>query len=389
MFTDILKCTQYDLLRAKAKLGQMYFVTDTRVLYKDNSNNIEQRMRFNAIILHTESERLNSIRPVVGKFYYVEETNSLWLFDTRWVLKIGKQTQYNTYYAGEYVSPIINVDESITGITGDKIIDNNGLLGEGSVVVRDMNRTMRALLKADTTYNTVSFKSYLDDGLLFIPNAHLPYKDLTTSLGALHLTVNKDINSTDALSLTGNAHYYGDWNNYGNMYLIQKQGNAEIYPDAIPINDLELLKFYITSTKENEDGSIMTTHFVIRPISTSSAIINIISVNDENSKSVVQNDMGELIFTSGGDLVENVTFECRRRIPEDAEYRTAEYTLDNYSATITIRQHKESVVMEALIPNIWADANSKNIIVADKWYRDKVLTSSQLDVSDSYIKRIT
>ena len=83
MFKEIIKCTQYDLMRAKAKVGQMYFVTDSRLLYKDNSNSIAQRLVFNAVILHTESERINSIKPVIGKFYYVEETNSLWLFDTR------------------------------------------------------------------------------------------------------------------------------------------------------------------------------------------------------------------------------------------------------------------------------------------------------------------
>lgn len=389
MFKEIIKCTQYDLMRAKAKVGQMYFVTDSRVLYKDNGNNVEQRLVFNAVILHTESERLNSIKPTIGKFYYVEETNSLWLFDTRWVLKVGDTTNYNTYYAGEHVSPVINIDEQITGANGDKIIDNNGLLGEGSVVVRDINRIVRGLLKADNAYNNLTIKSYLDDGFLFIPNGHLPYNDLSTSLGALHLTVEKkDTNNALNLNLNGSAHYYGTWNNYGNMFLIQEDTNAVIYPDYVPINDYELIKFYITSTKKI-DAHTVTSHIIIRPISDSLALAHIISVNDENSNSVVQNDLGELIFTNSGDVVDNQTIECRRKINDTGDCRISQYTFDTYNDTITIKQNKESILLEVEIGETWADDSSNNTITVKRWIKDKVLTSSEIEGDDSYIHRIT
>lgn len=389
MFKEIIKCTQYDLMRAKAKVGQMYFVTDSRLLYKDNGNSIAQRLVFNAIILHTESERINSIKPIIGKFYYVEETNSLWLFDTRWVLKIGNSTHFNSYYAGEYISPVINVDESITGKNGDKIIDNNGLLGDGSVVIRDNNRIVRATIKSDNNYNNVTIKSYLDDGFLLIPNAHLPYNDLSTSLGALHLTVEKKdtINGLN-LNLNGSAHYYGNWNNYGNMFLIQKDTNNNIYPDYIPVNDYEIVKYYITCTKQ-VDIMYVTTHIVIRPISDSVAIAHIISINDENSNSVVQNDMGELIFTNSGEIVDNTTIECKRRIINNNEYRISQYTFDSYGESITIKQHKESIYMEVEIGETWADNSSNNTISVDKWVKDKVLTSREIETDESYIHRIT
>lgn len=389
MFKEIIKCTQYDLMRAKAKIGQMYFVTDSRVLYKDNGNSVEQRLRFNAVILHTDSERVNSIKPIIGKFYYVEETNCLWLFDTRWVLKIGDTTNYNTYYAGEYISPIVNVDESITGAYGDTIIDNNGLLGEGSVVVRDTNRIARGIFKSNLTYNRVELKSYLDDGFLFIPNAHLPYNDLSTSLGALHLTVEKEdtVNGIN-LNLNGSAHYYGNWNNYGNMFLIQEDTNSTIYPDYVPINDYEIVKYYITCTKQVDIMNV-TTHIVVRPISDSVAIAHIISINDENSSSVVQNNMGELIFTNSGQVVDNTTIECKRRIIDDNEYRVSQYTFDNYGESIVIKQHKESVIMEVEIGETWADESSNNTISVNKWVKDKVLTSSEIETDESYIHRIT
>lgn len=389
MFKEIIKCTQYDLMRAKAKVGQMYFVTDSRLLYKDNGNSIAQRLVFNAVILHTESERINSIKPVIGKFYYVEETNSLWLFDTRWVLKIGNSAHFNTYYAGEYISPVINVDESITGKNGDKIIDNNGLLGDGSVVIRDNNRIVRATIKSDNIYNNVTIKSYLDDGFLLIPNAHLPYNDLSTSLGALHLTVEKKdtINGLN-LNLNGSAHYYGNWNNYGNMFLIQKDNNNDIYPDYIPVNDYEIVKYYITCTK-HVDIMYVTTHIVIRPISDSVAIAHIISINDENSNSVVQNDMGELIFTNSGEIVDNTTIECKRRIINNNEYRISQYTFDTYGDSIIIKQHKESISMEVEIGETWADNSSNNTISVNKWVKDKVLTSREIKTDESYIHRIT
>ena len=106
------------------------------------------------------------------------------------------------------------------------------------------------------------------------------------------------------LNLNGSAHYYGNWNNYGNMFLIQKDNNNDIYPDYIPVNDYEIVKYYITCTK-HVDIMYVTTHIVIRPISDSVAIAHIISINDENSNSVVQNDMGELIFTNSGEIVDN------------------------------------------------------------------------------------
>ena len=389
MFKDIIKCTQYDLLRAKAKAGQMYFVTDSRVLYKDNGNSTAQRLRFNAVILHTDAERLNSIKPTIGKFYYVEETNSLWLFDTRWVLKIGNTMAYNTYYAGDYVSPVINVETSISGPTGDVIIDNNGLLGDGSVVIRDINRITRAVEKSNLTYNRIELKSYLDDGFLFIPNAHLPYNDLSTSLGALHLTVEKnEINNATNLDLNGAAHYYGTWNNYGNMYLIQKDNDGIIPADYVPINEYELVKFYITSIKQGDEG-LITNHIIIRPISDSLAIFQIVSILDENSSSVVQNDMGELIFTNSGAVIENVMYECTRRImTNDDEYK-CEYILDTHGVIITISQSKNSMLYDVTLPSMWTDNNKANSIRSDKWIKDKVLTNSEIDTTESYIKRIT
>ena len=373
-------------MRAKAKLGQMYYAIDSRLLFKDNGNSTEQRLVFNAVVVRSENERLNSIKPVVGKFYYVEETNSLWLFDTRWVLKIGKDTIYNTYYANEYISPVINTNETISGLNGDKIIDNNGLLGNGAVVIRDTERITRGLHSSNLAYNRLEIKSYLDDGLLIIPNAHLPYNDLSKSLGALHLTVERqDTNRSYNLDFNGSAHYYGNWNNYGNMYLIQKDTSTTIYPDYIPKNDDDVIKFYITATKHVDD-KLITTHIVIRPISSSKAIAHIISVNNENSESVVQNDMGELIFTHTGNLVTNTVVECERKIINSDTQRTSQYVFTNYDENITIFQDKSSNILKVNMGNTWADETSNTNIYVNKWIKDKVLVSSDLEKEIKLLK---
>ena len=298
----------YDLMRTKPKIGQLYFLTDSRVLYKDFGNDLSQRLRFNAIVLYSDNDRQFNVRPEPGKFYYVEESNSLWLYDTRWVLKIGSGLQYNTYAIdGGIMSPVINTDESVTGINGDKIIDNNGLLGNGSVVIRDVNRMTQGIIESDSLNSYLIYKSFKQNGMLFLPDASLPYNDLSTSLGALHLTI-EHYESNDDLKLKGNAYYYGDWNNAGNMYVIKKINSNNIYPDYNPANDEETVKYYIECSKTETEPNInegtssivknVKTYFSIRPISNHSAYIHIISFYDDNINSVVKNDLGELIFTN-------------------------------------------------------------------------------------------
>ena len=365
-------------MRAKAKSGQMYYATDIRKLYKDFGDNIEQRLVFNAVILHTDAERLRHIKPIVGKFYYVEETNCLWLFDTRWVLKIAESAIYNAYYADEYISPIINTDNEISGLNGDKILDNNGLLGDGSVIVRDTNRINRGMLKSNTNNSQLEVKSYLDDGVLFIPNAHLPYNNLSKSLGALHLTVEKkDMTNLDELNLNGSAHYYGNWNNYGDMYVVQKDKDNVIYPDYIPTDECDIVKFYITCTRQVADTKNVT-YMVIRPMSESRAMVHILTTTDSNN-SVVQNDMGELIFTQSGDIIDNCIIECTRKITNNANYKISQYIIDNYNETIIIKQDRETIVPEVEIGDTWADDKSDTTILVNRWVKDKVLTKGILE----------
>lgn len=393
----IIKCNQYDILTSNAKIGQMYFTVDTRLLYKDFGNNKEQRLRFDAVILHTESERKTAIKPVVGKFYYVEESNSLWFYDTRWNCKIGSNVEYNTYYSDDYISPIISTDTSITGINGDKILDNNGLLGDGSVVVRDSNRIMRSLIKSDTMYNQILINSYLDNGFLFIPNAHLPYSNMSTSLGAFHLTVEKQLSSINEnqLELKGAAYYYGDFNIYGSSNLVKKVSES-VSIDEFPINNYELIKYYLKCSKTTENGNVITTHISIKPMSATKALVHLISTNDYNLNSVVKNDMGELIFTNSGSLIHNVVLECNRRCTRTDSEIICTYCLDvsadlTYSSligTIILKQNIGSDNIKGKISNEWSDIEEVTVD-SQKWIKDTVITIHEVeDIIDKKLNSI-
>jgi len=382
---SILKCVQYDMIILKPKIGQLYFCVDSQSLYKDFGPNKEQRLRFNAIILNSDNERVNSVRPELGKFYYVIETNSLWLYDTRWLLKIGDKSKYNTYsYDKEVLSPVINIDSSITNSSGDKIIDNNGLLGNGSVVIRDENRIARGIIKSDNIYKQIRINSYQDDGLLFIPNAHLPYNDLSTSLGALHLTVTKEDNTihqlNGTLTTTGEAFYYGDWNNYGDMYIVKKENNVNtIFPDYTPLNNKEIVKTYIVCQKMVEidnEFKLVKTYILIRPLTTTQAVIQIISLYNENATSVVMNDLGELIYTNSGDLLENNIFTCSRVLSIDGDIHIAKYILTEYNDNIIL---KESItIQEPSIPLLWTESGKPESISNFRWIKKRILTEDDL-----------
>jgi len=379
LFRSIIRCNQFDMIHVTPKAGQLYFTVDSRLLFKDNGPNLEQRLRFNAVILNTDFERTTTIRPEVGRFYYVDETNSLWLFDTRWILKVGNTTSFNAFSTYNTLSPVINMDESITNATGDRIIDNNGLLSDGSVVIRDTNRIIRGRLNANTVYNELQFNSYLDNGFVFVPMANLPYDDLTSSFGSLRLTNSKTPNDSNGFDIQGESYYYGEWNNFGQMYIVLRDELSPIYPDETPINNKEIIKSFITTRKtEIIDGNsqVIVTYLTIRPISTNQGIIQIISLYNENLNSVIMNDMGELIFTNNGSLLDNTTITCDRSLRIDDNVHIAEYVLEQYGVTLTLK--KDDTGETAIVPDIWFDNSHPTLINTKRWLKKRVLTEDDL-----------
>ena len=391
MAKQIIKCKQYDMFNTTPVEGQIYFCTDTRVLFKDFGPTKQSRLRLPAVILFSDYEREQMTKPSIGKNYYVEETNQLWLFDTRWNIIVGAPANYNAYvsnysttYNGEYISPVINQNEAITNASGDKIIDNNGLLGNGAVAIRDDTRIIRGLINSDNKNQYLTINSYLDNGILFIPNSHLPYSDLSTSLGALHLTIDRNINDiADNVDLEGQAYYYGNWNNFGDINIITNEEN----PSLITISDTPninttLVKIFISCTKTiiekdtkgNDVEKKIKTYFVIRPITETQGIANIVSLSEEDSKSVVINDIGELLYTNAGSLEENKTVNCNRKIMSNSGEKQCIYTFENYDSdqSIILKQYDSSAIA-ATISKKWSDDGLADRCYMNVWTKKKVL----------------
>lgn len=399
---QIYRCMQYDMRTLKPILNRMYYCVDSRCLYKDNGHTISGRTRFPAVILSTELERTNSIKPSIGKFYYVEETNSLWLYDTRWVLKIGSGVKYNAYtadgvYGNQYLSQVINTDTNITGDNGDKILDNNGLLGNGTVAIRDSSRIIRSTIEADLAKRQTVFKSQLNNGMLFIPDNTLPYTDLSQSFGALHLTHEKQYIGDSAQKITGQAHYYGTWNNYGDINVIEKiDTNGLLDPGYIPNSSDEICKIHIKCRKNQtiiidneEQKKLVTTYITIRPLSDTQAVAQILQVYDDDDKSIVKNDLGELLYTNESVLLDNTEVECEREIIVEKNKTTCNYKISNYGiGGIIISIVKIDNTNECIAPSEWSTTSIPISYYTELYRIKKVLTSDASEANSQYIRII-
>ena len=394
MANNIIQCTEYDMLKVEAIINQIYYCTDSRKLYKDYGTDKNSRQQLIAEILANDNVRLNRTMPVIGKMYYVEDTNMLWKFTGRWEIVGGQTTEHNTYavhssslYNGQIVTSINNTDNYITGKYGDRIIDNNGLLGDGSIVIRDNNRILRGQIEANTINSELVFKSQLDNGLLFIPNAHLPYTDLSTSYGALHLSVDNDDNS-----YIGAAHYYGNWNNYGSMNII-KEISESISAGYVPNETTEIMKINITCfTTEHiriSDTDVLVKSFIsIRPISDTQAIAQIISVDNYHENSVVINDFGEYIFTNIGELIENVTVNCDRKIKINNDEITSTYKFPSHKDVELSITSKPGLADVVDIPECWCNQETYSTYSTRLWKKSEVLTSDDKTFEPDTIIRI-
>ena len=131
---SIYKLTAYDLKCTKVTNGNYYVTTDTKQVYYDY-NNI--RTIKSVVMIATERERNNNVSPINGSLYYVWETNTLWTYNSKWIVIDGNYSYKPSgyYYSDNVIAP--------NTIDPNAVLDNNGLLGDGSVVVRDANRVIK------------------------------------------------------------------------------------------------------------------------------------------------------------------------------------------------------------------------------------------------------
>lgn len=338
----IQKITNYDLLTLPAKIGQIYYVTDMRCLFQDTGKLRQNRQRLSALVLNTDYERLNRIRPQNGKNYYVIETNFLWSYDTKWVLRDGDIKKYNsyTYNSTNGVSPIVNEDSYITSQqTGDRILDNNGLLGDGSVVVRDQNRLIKSNISVDTKNNAIAFTSQLDNGIIFYPYGFSGDEKERTEVGSLHLGIQTRLNNPgmdENLEHSGLATYYGDVELYGDAYTLQVKSVFDYGLDYIPNWEDEKMSHQFTCSKtiQNSDSSYkMFYKITIFDITQSYAKIQIITYNNSSNAAVTDGD-GNLVYEGPLLLDSDITYDCIRTINSSTD---CDYTIisNNHSFKLT------------------------------------------------------
>ena len=320
----IQKISNYDLLRLPIKPGQIYYITDLRCLFQDFGKTARERTRLNALVLNTDYERLHRVRPQNGQNYYVIETNFLWVYDTKWVLKDGDIRKYNAY-AYTYtngVSPVVSNDSTITSsTTGDRIIDNNGLLGNGSVVVRDRNRLNKGIIEVDARKNNVSFTSYLDNGISFYPYGFTSSAEEKQKIGSFHLGIESTVENPgvfENMSHKGLATYYGDINLYGDMFTIEVQPYTYSL-NYIPQVDEELRYRFECNVTVNETSDISYkkySNIEIKVIDATTCKIRITTYNDRSG--IVVTDGNEKLY-QGALLVESdIIYDGKRTVTDDS-----------------------------------------------------------------------
>ena len=162
----IFKVTEYDLLNTSIVTNNYYACTDSRKMYKDT--NSRSRELLNVTMIDTEVDRLYNIRPKDGVQYYVWETNELWVYNAGWILRIGEiRSRSSGYYYRE------NKIRSTDIANDSHVIDNNGLLRDGSIVVRDLNRVIKGRVYIDETNNNLVISSFLGGGIRILPNGSM------------------------------------------------------------------------------------------------------------------------------------------------------------------------------------------------------------------------
>lgn len=242
----ILRITEYDLLRIKVSMGNMYMCTDTMKLYYDQGDLATDRVLYNYISVRTINDFKNKVSPIFNYTYYCWEDNSLWIWLNKWVC-LYSDTTYPSAYNYED-TPTVENPQILNNIYGsdtpNAVIDNNGLLKDGSVVIRDINRIIKGRVYVDRSNDNLVISSFLGGGIKFLPNG--------STLSEGEFTLNEDGKSylRSELKILNNELYIDysekpeeDTNTYKNndhIYKVYHEGNL----DTSTIKEMTPLQVY-------------------------------------------------------------------------------------------------------------------------------------------------
>lgn len=145
----------------------MYMCLDTQRLYYDETNN--RRVNYGYTGVNTMNDMMYYITPSPGTTYYCWEDNSLWLWNNKWV-SLYTDTSYPSAYVyddNRNITDVYNGDQPYT------VLDNNGLLKDGSVVIRDRNRIIKGKIYIEQSNDNMTISSFLGGGIRLLPNGKM------------------------------------------------------------------------------------------------------------------------------------------------------------------------------------------------------------------------
>ena len=241
----IIRLTEFDLLKTAIKQYNMYMCLDSRKLYYDVDTS--RRVVYGYTPVKTLNDLYNNIIPSAGVTYYCWEDNSLWLWMNRWISIYTDSTYPSAYqYTDDNVlDPVYRYDQA------NMPADDNGLLKDGSVVIRDRNRIIKGKMYIADNNDNFVLSSFLGGGMLFLPNGKL------STAGELYLsdfdrhTDSQETEEQKYSSLRSELHLID------NDYYVDYSANPELDDNKYQ-NDSHIYKVYHEGNLDSAALEILT-----------------------------------------------------------------------------------------------------------------------------------
>lgn len=163
----IIRMTQWDLMHTSINPGNMYMCIDNTTLYYDETEN--KRVVYTYVGVKTVNDLMYNLTPTANTTYYCWEDNSLWLWMNKWIVLWSDRTYPSAYVYTDTgnIDPVYRYDQPLLPA------DDNGLLKDGSVVIRDRNRIIKGKLFIDDGNDNLVISSYLGGGIRILPNGQV------------------------------------------------------------------------------------------------------------------------------------------------------------------------------------------------------------------------
>ena len=166
----IYRMTEFDQLRTAIKEGNMYICTDSLQMYYDES--AVKRSKYTYTGIKTINDLMYNTTPNYGTSYYCWEDNSLWLWLNKWIT-LWSDTNYPSAYIYTTYPTKENPGTLNSVYNINNVLDNNGLLQDGSVVIRDGHRIIKGKLFVNEENDNLTFSSFLGGGIRLLPNGEI------------------------------------------------------------------------------------------------------------------------------------------------------------------------------------------------------------------------